>query len=88
MEDVLGMNEEMHENLFWLSRVRLDESRYDDALELYAIDQPKAARAEVNETCNYKSDYRDKPRSKERTTDETQTAIGQYNTHPKFENRF
>ncbi|MHC5165805.1 MAG: type II secretion system protein GspD, partial [Planctomycetota bacterium] len=48
MEDVLRMNQEMRQNLIWLSRAKLDEMRYADAVELYTNGQPEAALAKLN----------------------------------------
>ncbi|MHC5001204.1 MAG: type II secretion system protein GspD, partial [Planctomycetota bacterium] len=72
MEDVLRMNQEMRQNLIWLSRAKLDEMRYADAVELYTNGQPEAALAKLNSPLNIKRNYLEEVRLKERIIRETQ----------------
>jgi type IV pilus assembly protein PilQ len=72
MEDVLRMNHEMRQNLIWLSRAKLDEMRYADAVELYTNGQPEAALAKLNSPLNIKRNYLEEVRLKERIIRETQ----------------
>ncbi|MHC5120395.1 MAG: hypothetical protein ACYSO7_02575 [Planctomycetota bacterium] len=72
MEDVLRMNHEMRQNLIWLSRAKLDEMRYADAVELYTNGQPEAALAKLNSPFNIKRNYLEEIRLKERIIHETQ----------------
>ncbi|MHC5161822.1 MAG: type II secretion system protein GspD [Planctomycetota bacterium] len=72
MEDVLRINQEARQNLLWLSRAKLDEMRYADAVELYTNGQPEAALAKLNSPLNIKRNYLEEVRLKERIIRETQ----------------
>ncbi|MHC5138338.1 MAG: type II secretion system protein GspD [Planctomycetota bacterium] len=72
MEDVLRINQEARQNLIWLSRAKLDEMRYADAVELYTNGQPEAALAKLNSPLNIKRNYLEEVRLKERIIRETQ----------------
>jgi type IV pilus assembly protein PilQ len=72
MEDVLRMNQEMRQNLIWLSRARLDECRYADAVRLYTNGEPEKALAKLNSPFNIKRNYLEEIRLKERIIRETQ----------------
>ncbi|MHC5146339.1 MAG: type II secretion system protein GspD, partial [Planctomycetota bacterium] len=72
MEDVLRINQEARQNLIWLSRAKLDEMRYADAVELYTNGQPEAAMAKLNSPLNIKRNYLEEVRLKERIIRETQ----------------
>jgi type IV pilus assembly protein PilQ len=72
MEDVLRMNQEMRQNLLWLSRARLDECRYADAVRLYTNGEPEKALAKLNSPFNIKRNYLEEIRLKERIIRETQ----------------
>jgi type II secretory pathway component GspD/PulD (secretin) len=72
MEDVLRMNQEMRQNLIWLSRARLDERRYADAVRLYTNGEPQKALAKLNSPFNINRNYLEEIRLKERIIRETQ----------------
>ncbi|MCE5186323.1 MAG: hypothetical protein LLF76_09385 [Planctomycetaceae bacterium] len=77
MEDVLRLANQTRQNLYWMSRDKLDEDRYARAVKLYSEGQPDAALAALD--CPYEIDrtYLDKVRLKERILRETQPE--QYN---------
>jgi type II secretory pathway component GspD/PulD (secretin) len=72
VEDVLRLNHEQRQNLIWLSRARLDECRYADAVRLYANGEPEKALAKLNSPFNIRRSYLDQVRLKERIIRETQ----------------
>jgi len=72
LEDVLRMNSEARGNLYWLSRAKIDESRYAKAVKLYTEGQPEAALALLNSPLNIKRNYLEEVRLKERIIKETQ----------------
>lgn len=77
MEDVLRLANQARQNLYWMSRARIDEERYAKAVKLYSEGEPDAALAALD--CPYEIDrtYLDKVRLKERILRETQPE--QYN---------
>jgi type II secretory pathway component GspD/PulD (secretin) len=72
LEDVLRLNNEARQNLIWLSRARLDECRYADAVKLYTNGEPEKALAKLNSPFNINRTYLDETRLKERIIRETQ----------------
>jgi len=72
LEDVLRMEDEIRGNLHWLSRAKIDESRYAKAVKLYTEGQPEAALALLNSPLNIKRNYLEEVRLKERIIQETQ----------------
>lgn len=72
MEDVLRMNNEMRQNLIWMSRAKIDEDRYAKAVKLYTEGQPEAAMCLLNSPFNIKRNYLEETRLKERIIRETQ----------------
>ncbi|MHC4987686.1 MAG: type II secretion system protein GspD [Planctomycetota bacterium] len=72
MEDVLRLNHEQRQNLIWLSRARLDECRYADAVRLYTNGELEKALAKLNSPFNINRTYLEEVRLKERIIRETQ----------------
>lgn len=72
MEDALRLANQARQNLYWMSRAKIDEDRYARAVKLYGEGQPEAALAALD--CPYEIDrtYLDKVRLKERILRETQ----------------
>ena len=72
LEDALRLSNEIRQNITWLSRARLDEQRYADAVKLYTDGQPEKALAKLNSLFNIQRSYLDEVRLKERIIRETQ----------------
>jgi Flp pilus assembly secretin CpaC len=72
LDDVLRINNEIRNNLVWLSRAKIDEDRYAKAVKLYTEGQPEAALVLLNSPLNIKRTYLDEVRLKERIIQETQ----------------
>ncbi|MHC4291418.1 MAG: type II secretion system protein GspD [Planctomycetota bacterium] len=72
LEDALRLSNEVRQNITWLSRARLDEARYADAVELYTNGKPEKALAKLNSLFNIQRSYLDQVRLKERIIRETQ----------------
>ena len=72
MEDVLRLNQEIRDNLIWMSRAKLDEDRYAKAVKLYTEGQPEVALALLNSRLNIPRSYLEEIRLKERIIRETQ----------------
>ena len=72
LEDVLRLAGHARENLYWMSRAKIEENRYAKAVKLYSEGQPEAALAVLD--CPYRIDrnYLDEIRLKERIIRETQ----------------
>ena len=72
LEDALRLSNEVRQNITWLSRARLDEARYADAVKLYTNGKPEKALAKLNSLFNIQRSYLDQVRLKERIIRETQ----------------
>ena len=72
LEDVLRLAGEARDNLYWMSRAKLDEDRYAKAVKLYTEGQPEAALCLLNSPLNVKRNYLEEIRLKERIIRETQ----------------
>jgi len=72
LEDALRLSNEIRQNITWLSRARLDEQRYADAVKLYTDGKPEKALAKLNSLFNIQRSYLDEVRLKERIIRETQ----------------
>ena len=72
LDDVMRLAYENRQNLYWMSRAKIDEDRYSRAVKLYTEGQPEEALAALD--CPYEIDrnYLDKIRLKERLIRETQ----------------
>ncbi len=73
MSDVMRLAYDARKNITWMSRARIEEDRYAQAVELYTEGQPEAALALLN--CEYSDmdrGYLDELRLKERIIRETQ----------------
>jgi type IV pilus assembly protein PilQ len=77
LEDVLRLAGEARQNLYWMSRAKIDEDRYARAVKLYSEGQPEAALAALDAPYAIDRTYLDKIRLKERILRETQPE--QYN---------
>lgn len=72
LEDVLRLAGEARQNLYWMSRAKIDEDRYAKAVKLYTEGQPEAALCLLNSRMNIKRNYLEEVRLKERIIRETQ----------------
>jgi len=72
LEDVLRLANHARENLYWMSRAKIEENRYAKAVKLYSEGQAEEAMAVLD--CPYRIDrnYLDEIRLKERIIRETQ----------------
>ena len=73
MADVMRLAYDARKNITWMSRARIEEDRYAEAVSLYTNGQPEAALALLN--CQYNDmdrGYLDELRLKERIIRETQ----------------
>ena len=73
MKDVMRLAYDARKNITWMSRARIEEERYAEAVRLYTNGQPEAALALLN--CWYTDmdrNYLDELRLKERIISETQ----------------
>jgi type II secretory pathway component GspD/PulD (secretin) len=72
LDDVMRMAYENRQNLYWMSRAKIDEDRYAKAVKLYTEGQPEAALAVLDSPLAIDRNYLDKIRLKERIIRETQ----------------
>lgn len=73
MQDAMRLAYDARKNITWMSRARIEEERYAEAVNLYSNGQPEAALALLN--CEYSDmdrGYLDELRLKERIIRETQ----------------
>ncbi|MDH4202510.1 MAG: hypothetical protein OEV87_06415 [Phycisphaerae bacterium] len=72
LEDVMRLVNDGRQNLYWMSRAKIDEDRYAKAVKLYTEGQPEAALCLLNSPLDIKRSYLDETRLKERIIRETQ----------------
>ena len=72
LQDALRLTHNARNNLFWMSRARIDEDRYARAVKYYMDGDYASALAEINNDFSIERNYLEKIRLKERILRETQ----------------
>lgn len=72
LEDAMRLGYDARQNLYWMSRAKIDEDRYAKAVKLYTEGQPEAALAVLDRPYAIDRSYLDEIRLKERIIRETQ----------------
>lgn len=72
LQDVLRLTHNARNNIYWMSRAKIDEDRYARAVKYYLEGKYDCALAELNSDFDIKRNYLEKIRLKERIIRETQ----------------